>query len=111
MMNAYLESGMADRIAIFDLFYRPASTLDFAVAAGLEQAVELINNLHFSDDDIAYLRSLNVFGEDFFRRIKNFRFTGDIYAVREGEIIFPHEPIVTVRAKLFRGAAHRNGAS
>ncbi|HOK81751.1 MAG: nicotinate phosphoribosyltransferase [Clostridiales bacterium] len=101
MMNAYLESGMADRIAIFDLFYRPAPTLDFAVAAGLEQAVELINNLHFSDDDIAYLRSLNVFGEDFFRRIKNFRFTGDIYAVREGEIIFPHEPIVTVRAKLF----------
>lgn len=101
MMNAYLESGMADKEAVFDLFYRPANNLEFAVAAGLEQAVDLINNLHFSADDIAYLQSLGVFGEKFFERIKNFEFTGDIYAVREGEIVFPHEPIVTVKAKLF----------
>lgn len=101
MMNAYLESGMADKEAVFDLFYRPANNLEFAVAAGLEQAVDLINNLHFSADDIAYLQSLGVFGEKFFERIKNFEFTGDIYAVREGEIVFPHEPIVIVKAKLF----------
>ncbi|MDD3947446.1 MAG: nicotinate phosphoribosyltransferase [Clostridia bacterium] len=101
MMNAYLESDMADKVAVFDLFYRPAPNLEFAVAAGLEQAVALIKNLHFSEEDITYLRSLNTFGEKFFNRIKNFKFTGDIYAVREGEIVFPHEPIVTVRAKLF----------
>jgi nicotinate phosphoribosyltransferase len=101
MMNAYLESGMADKIAVFDLFFRPAPNLEFAVAAGLEQAVDLIKNLHFSAEDIAYLRSLHVFGEKFFERITNFDFTGDIYAVREGEIVFPHEPLVVVRAKLF----------
>lgn len=101
MMNAYLESGMADKEAIFDLFYRPMPNLEFAVAAGLEQAVDLINNLHFSSDDIAYLKSLGAFGEKFFNRIKNFKFTGDIYAMREGEIVFPFEPIVTVKAKLF----------
>jgi len=101
MMNAYLESDMADKIAVFDLFFRPAPNLEFAVAAGLEQAVDLVKNLHFSSKDIAYLRSLNVFGEKFFERIKNFEFTGDIYAVKEGEIVFPHEPLVIVRAKLF----------
>lgn len=101
MMNAYLESGMADREAVFDLFYRNAPGLEFAVAAGLEQAVEMINNLHFSEDDIEYLRSLNLFCEAFFERLKNFRFTGDIYAVREGEIIFPTEPIITVKAPIF----------
>ncbi len=101
MMNGYAEAGMADREAVFDLFFRPAPGLDFAIAAGLEQAIDYINNLHFDDSDVAYLRSLNLFGEKFFERIKKFRFTGDMYALREGEMVYPYEPIVTVKAPLF----------
>jgi putative nicotinate phosphoribosyltransferase len=101
MINAYLESGMAEREAVFDLFYRSAPGLEFAVAAGLEQAVEMINDLRFAPEDIEYLRSLKLFGDKFFDRLKDFKFTGDIYAVREGEIVFPSEPILTVKAPIF----------
>ena len=101
MMNGYVETDMADREAVFDLFYRPAPGLDFAIVAGIEQAIDYINNLHFDESDIAYLRSLNLFGEKFFERIKKFRFTGDMYALREGEMIYPYEPIVTIKAPLF----------
>lgn len=102
MMNGYAESDMADREAVFDAFYRPAPPyLDFAVAAGLEQVVDYINNLHFDGSDIDYLRSLGCFGEKFFERIRDFKFTGDMYAMREGELVFPYEPLVTVRAPLF----------
>ena len=101
MMNGYAETDMADREAVFDLFYRPAPGLDFAIVAGLEQAIDYINNLHFDESDVAYLRSLNLFGEKFFDRIKKFRFTGDMYALREGEMVFPYEPIVTIKAPLF----------
>ncbi len=102
MMNGYIETDTADKEAVFDVFYRPAAGLEWAVAAGLEQAIDMINNLSFSAEDIAYLRSLNCFGEKFFKRIENFKFTGDIYAVREGEIVFPHEPILTVKAPIFQ---------
>lgn len=101
MMNGYVETDMADREAVFDLFYRPAPGLDFAIVAGIEQAIDYINNLHFDESDIEYLRSLNLFGEKFFERIKKFRFTGDMYALREGEMIYPYEPIVTIKAPLF----------
>lgn len=101
MMNGYAETDMADREAVFDLFYRPAPGLDFAIVAGIEQAIDYIHNLHFDDSDIEYLRSLGLFGEKFFERIKNFRFTGDMYALREGEMIYPYEPIITVKAPLF----------
>lgn len=101
MMNGYIESGKADDVAVFDVFYRQMPNLDFAVVAGLEQAIDYIENLHFDESDIAYLRSLNLFGEKFFERIKDFHFTGDIYAMREGEIAFPTEPILTVKAPLF----------
>lgn len=101
MMNGYAETGLADTEAVFDLFFRAQPGLDFAVAAGLEQAMDYIENLHFDDDDVAYLRSLNCFGEKFFARLGNFAFTGDMFAMREGEMVFPHEPLVTVRAPLF----------
>lgn len=101
MMNGYAETGMADREAVFDLFYRPAPGLDFAIVAGLEQAIDYVNNLHFDESDVEYLRSLNLFGEKFFERIKKFRFTGDMYALREGEMIYPYEPIITIKAPLF----------
>lgn len=102
MMNAYIQSGIAERNSVFDIFYRGNDNIEFAVAAGLDTAIEYINNLHFSDDDIEYLRGLNLFCEDFFKAIKDFKFTGDIYAVREGEFIFPTEPILTVKAPLFQ---------
>lgn len=101
MMNGYIENGMENKIAVFDVFYRPAEGLEFAVAAGLEQLVDYINDLHFSDDDIEYLREQNCFSEKFLDALKNFKFTGDIYAVKEGEIVFPYEPIITVRARIF----------
>jgi nicotinate phosphoribosyltransferase len=101
MMNGYVETNTADKKAIFDLFYRVAPGLDFAVVAGLEQAIQYINDLRFDDDDIAYLKSLNLFGDKFFKKIHNFKFTGSIRAMREGEIVFPSEPIMTVTATLF----------
>lgn len=101
MMNGYVECGMAEREAVFDLFFRRTEQLDLALVAGLEQAVEYINNLHFEESDIEYLRSLNIFGSQFFDRIKNFKFTGDIYGMREGEIALPNEPILTIKAPLF----------
>lgn len=100
MMNGYLKSGIYDEVATFDLFFRQRGQINYAVAAGLQQAIEYIRDLHFSDGDIQYLRSLNTFTEDFLEYCKNMRFTGDIYSVREGEIVFPMEPIMIVRAPL-----------
>jgi len=99
MANGYFKSGMQDKITYFDLFFRKVPDEGgFAIAAGLEQAIEYIQNLHFGEDDIAYLRTRGIFGEDFLDYLKSFRFTGDIWAVPEGTPIFPKEPILTVRA-------------
>ncbi len=102
MMNAYLETDKHNQMANFDVFYRPKENLEFAVCAGLEQVIDYINNLHFTDEDIDYLRSLHLFGEKFFTELKNFRFTGSITAIPEGEIVFPYEPLLTVTAPLFQ---------
>lgn len=102
MMNAYLENGKADTMANFDVFFRQREHLDFALCAGLEQVIDYINNLHFDESDIAYLKSLNLFGDKFFQTIENFRFTGTIRAVREGEIVFPGEPILSVTAPIYQ---------
>lgn len=102
MMNGYLESGIDSDIATFDLFFRQKGQINYAVAAGLMQAIEYIENLHFEPEDIEYLRSLNTFTEKFLDYLANFRFTGDIYSVREGEIVFPMEPIMIVRAPLIQ---------
>lgn len=101
MINGYYQCGLSDRIAVFDLFYRGNGGYSYAVAAGLEQAVEYINNLHFSEEDLGYLRSLGIFPENFLNKLRNFRFTGDIKAVPEGTVIFPYEPILTVKAPIF----------
>lgn len=102
MMNAYLQTDKADTLANFDVVYRQKEHLDFAICAGLEQVIDYINNLHFEESDIEYLRSLDLFPENFLDALKSFRFTGDIYAIREGEVIFPGEPILTVTAPLFQ---------
>ncbi len=102
MMNAYLETGKDETMANFDVFYRPKEHLEYAVCAGLDQVIDYINNLHFTEEDIAYLRSLNLFSEKFFNKLKDFRFTGSIHAIKEGEIVFPYEPLLTVTAPLFQ---------
>ena len=99
MGNGYFESGLKDKITYFDLFYRTVPDGGgFAIAAGLEQVVEYITNLHFSDEDIDYLRSRGIFCEEFLQYLRDFRFTGDIWAVPEGTPVFPREPLITVRA-------------
>ena len=99
MGNAYYKNGMGDKLAYFDLFYRSVPDGGgFAIAAGLEQVIEYIKNLHFSEEDIEFLRKKNIFEEGFLESLKDFRFTGDIYAVPEGTPVFPNEPILTVCA-------------
>ena len=99
MGNGYFKYGYKDRITYFDVFYRSVPDGGgFAIAAGLEQVVEYIQNLHFDPEDIEYLRNRNLFDEDFLQYLADFRFTGDIFAVPEGTPIFPKEPIMTVRA-------------
>ena len=99
MSQGYFTTGYKDRIAYFDLFFRRCPDGGgFAIAAGLEQIVQYIEDLHFDPEDIAYLRDRNLFGEEFLNYLADFRFTGDIWAVPEGTPMFPNEPIITVRA-------------
>ena len=99
MSNGYFEKGYRDRITYFDLFFRRCPDGGgFAIAAGLEQIIEYIQDLHFSQEDIAYLRERNLFSEEFLEYLAGFKFTGDIWAVPEGTPVFPKEPIITVRA-------------
>ena len=99
MGAGYFANGYTDRITYFDLFFRRCPDGGgFAIAAGLEQIVRYIQDLHFDPEDIAYLRGRKCFNEDFLNYLANFKFTGDIWAVPEGTPIFPREPIITVRA-------------
>lgn len=99
MGRGYFHSGHRDTIAYFDVFFRKnPDGGGYAIACGLEQIAEYIKNLHFNEDDIEYLRSTEKFDEAFLKYLKKFRFTGDIWAVTEGTVIFPGEPILTVRA-------------
>ncbi len=99
MSNGYFINGFSDKIAYFDVFFRKVPDGGgFAIAAGLEQVIEYIENLRFSKDDIKYLKDLNMFSDSFLEYLSNFRFTGDIYAVPEGTPVFPNEPIITVKA-------------
>lgn len=99
MGNGYYKTEYAEKIAYFDMFFRRVPDGGgYAIAAGLEQVVEYINDLHFSDKDIEFLRSKGIFDEGFLDYLRNFRFTGDIWAVPEGTPVFPNEPLLTVRA-------------
>ena len=99
MGNGYFNCGYRDRITYFDVFFRKVPDAGgFAVVAGLDQIIDYVQDLHFSEEDIAYLRSRDLFTEEFLEYLRDFRFTGDIWAVPEGTPIFPGEPIITVRA-------------
>lgn len=101
MMYGYQKCGMSKKVSVFDLFYRKSACESaYAIAAGLEQVIDFVNNLHFSEEDIAYLRSLALFDEAFLQHLKEFEFTGEIYAVKEGTVVFPYEPIIRVKAPI-----------
>ncbi len=99
MGNGYFLTGMKDRMCYFDVFFRSVPDGGgFAIAAGLEQVIQYIQGLRFDEEDIEYLRGKGCFAPEFLDYLRNFRFTGDIWAVPEGTPIFPREPILTVRA-------------
>ena len=99
MAHGYFEKGYKDRMTYFDLFYRRCPDGGgFAIAAGLEQVIEYIQELRFEPEDIEYLRGRKLFSEEFLSYLAEFKFTGDIWAVPEGTPVFPKEPIITVRA-------------
>ena len=99
MSNGYFKNGFYKQNVNFDVFFRKVpDNGGFAIVAGLEQVIDYIKNLHFDDSDIEYLRSKGIFDEDFLSYLKNFKFSGDIYAVPEGTPVFPNEPIMTVKA-------------
>lgn len=101
MMYGYFKAGRADKSAVFDMFYRENPCQGgYAIAAGLEQAIEYISNLQFSEEDLRYLRSLKFFDAEFLDYLKGLRFTGDVWAIPEGTVVFPYEPLVRVQAPL-----------
>ena len=103
MLNGYFEKNVHEDIVVFDMFFRKnACNGGYTIVCGIEQFVEYIDNIHFSDDDIDYLRSLDLFSDNFLNFLKDFKFTGDIYAVEEGTVMFPNEPIITVKAPLYQ---------
>ena len=100
MMQGYFKNP-TDQIVVFDAFYRK-NPCDggYAICAGLEQVIEYIRDLHFAPDDIDYLKSLKIFDTDFLEYLRSFKFTGDIYAIPEGTVVFPREPLVKVIAPI-----------
>ncbi|MDY3927953.1 MAG: nicotinate phosphoribosyltransferase [Clostridia bacterium] len=98
MSNGFFQEGMRNKIAYFDVFFREnPDNGGFSIMAGVEQVIEYLNNLHFSPEDIEFLRSKNIFSEEFLEYLKNFKFSCDVWAVPEGTPIFPGEPVLTVR--------------
>lgn len=101
MANGYFRKEYQDTLAAFDVFYRNnPDNAGYAIFAGLEQVIEYIRDLHFSEEDIDYLRSKNLFSEDFLQYLLHFKFRGDIYAMPEGTVMYPNEPVMTVVAPL-----------
>ncbi|MBR2449220.1 MAG: nicotinate phosphoribosyltransferase [Clostridia bacterium] len=102
MMNGYFKYDRKDEIAVFDVFFRQNEMITYSLACGLEQVVDYILNLNFGDEEIEYLKGLNIFSPEFLAYLKDFKFTGDVYAVPEGTVVFPGEPILTVKAPILQ---------
>ena len=102
MMNGYLKKERKEEIAVFDIFFRQNGIITYSIACGLEQAVDYILNLNFGKEEIEYLDSLKIFSKEFLDYLKDFKFTGDVYAVPEGTVVFPGEPILTVKAPIMQ---------
>lgn len=102
MMNGYFKEGKKEQITVFDVFFRQNNMITYSVCAGLEQVVDYLLNLKFGEEEIEYLKSLNLFEDGFIDYLKDFKFTGDVYAVPEGTVVFPGEPILTVKAPVMQ---------
>lgn len=103
MANGYFNSGLKDKIAYFDMFFRRVpDNGGYAIMAGVEQLIEYLENLKFTDEDIEYLRGKKIFSEGFLEYLKNFKFSCDVWAMPEGTPIFPNEPVVTVRGPVIQ---------
>ncbi len=103
MSNGIFDTDYKNTVAYFDMFFRRVPDGGgFAIAAGLEQLIEYMNDLHFDNEDIEYLKSLNLFSEDFLDYLRDFKFTCDVWGVPEGTVIFPNEPIITVRGPIIQ---------
>ena len=102
MMQGYFKNNNNDTV-VFDAFYRTnPSGNGFAIAAGLEQVIDYLKNLRFSSEDIEYLRGLHIFDEDFLEYLADFKFTGSVYAITEGTVVFPKEPLIKVIAPIMQ---------
>lgn len=103
MANGYFEANMKDDIAYFDMFFRRIpDDGGYAIMAGLEQVIQYLDNLEFTDEDIEYLRGKKIFCDEFLEYLRNFEFTCDVWAVPEGTPIFPYEPLITVRGPVMQ---------
>ncbi len=102
MGYGFFKNGKHEETVTFDLFFRRRELITYSIAAGLEQAMDYLLHWRFEEADIEYLRGLHLFDEEFLSYLRTMRFTGDVYAVREGEIVFPGEPILTVKAPLIQ---------
>lgn len=102
MMNGYYLENKQNDIAVFDVFFREHGEISYAIACGMEQAIEYLANVKFTEEDIAYLDSLGIFDKGFLRQLKTFSFTGNVYAVHEGTLIFPMEPLMIIEAPIWQ---------
>lgn len=101
MSQCYFNDPLANKIVTFDMFYRKnPDNGAFSIFCGLEQVIGFIQNLHFKDEDIQYLKSTNKFSDEFLDYLRHFIFTGDVYAIKEGTVVFPGEPLIRVKAKM-----------
>ena len=100
MMNGYFLEGKKDQRVIFDVFFRQNELITYSVTAGLEQVIDYLKNLKFTQSDIEYLKGLNLFDNDFLKHLESFRFTGDVFAMPEGTVVFPGEPILSIRSNI-----------
>lgn len=101
MSNGYFAKNMQDTISYFDVFFREIpDNGGYVLFAGLEQIIEYVKNLNFDDEDINYLESKKIFSKEFLEYLRNFKFTGTIWAVPEGTVVFPNEPLITVKAPI-----------
>lgn len=101
MSNGYFVNGLSDTIVYFDMFYRKnPDGAGFSIVAGLEQLIDFIKDLKFTQEDIEYLRGKGILSEEFLQYLLTFKFTGDVYAIPEGTPVFPNEALVTVKSKV-----------
>ena len=101
MAQTYFDKGEINKKVYFDIFYRKNPfNGGYAISGGLDNIIKFINNFKITDKDIEFLRGTNKFSEEFLKYLKNLKFTGDLYAVKDGTVIFPNEPVITVRANV-----------